>query len=792
MKTGAMHDRRATIALWLSIVAFAIAVLARTSLRADMAAFLPRSSTPAQQVLIEQASSGASSRIVLLGIEGAPPATLVALSKALAAHLKQNEAFADVLNGDEATSGIRDFVWANRYLISDKVTAERFTVAGLHAALVNDLGLLGSDLAPLLQQSLPGDPTGEILTLANSLTAPARPHTNSGVWLSGDESRAVLMIHTRAAGFDIDAEERALSLIHAAFDDARRDVPNTPSSARLVETGPVVFAVGTRDTTVSDATRLSIVATVIIASLLAFAYRSPLVLLLGLLPVASGALAAIAGVSLAFGFVHGITLGFGVTLLGESVDYAIYLFTQTKQGDRPQATMVRIWPTLRLCALTSIVGFAVMLFSDFVGFAQLGAFSIIGLIAAVGVTRFVLPQLMPQAFFAAGAEVIGRWLTAAQAYRAWLRPMIVLLTLAGAFALLLHRGGFWDNDLTNVIPIPPAAQTLDRTLRSDLGVPDLRYFIVLRADGEQSALEASEALAAPLQALVREGRIGGYDLPSAILPSERTQRERRAALPDNDTLRARFNEAAAGLPFRTDLFEPFFRDAARARSGPSLTLAGLPSALALRIDSMLVQRDSGWQVIVPIYKVGDPAALASVLAAPGLPSAQMIDLEQESAQLLSQFQHEATDLAVIGSIAILALLWLFLRSPARVAAVALPLVAALIITAALLTFGGGKLSIFMMVGFLLTVAVGSNYCLFFERVLHDAEAQKRSVASVVLANLCTVSAYGVMSLSGIPVLHDIGITVAIGTFLSMLFAAFLSPRGILAQPAGAHATVHDS
>jgi predicted exporter len=789
-----MLRRHAAIALWGLIVVFAVAVIMRTPMRADMAAFLPRSSTPAQQVLIEQASSGASSRIVLLAIEGAPPAALVSLSKALASGLRQDESFTDVLNGDEASSGIRDFVWNNRYLISDKVTAERFTVAGLHAAIANDLGLLASDMAPLIKQTLPSDPTGEILTLLSRLAGPSRPHTSDGVWLSRDEKRAVLMAHTRAGGFDIDAEARALSQIHAAFDDARRDVPEA-SSARLTATGPVVFAVDTRDTTVGDATRLSILATVIIAGLLVFAYRSPLVLLLGLVPVASGALAAVAGVSLAFGFVHGITLGFGVTLLGESVDYAIYLFTQTMRGDPPQATITRIWPTLRLCALTSIVGFAVMLFSDFVGFAQLGAFSIIGLIAAIGVTRFVLPQLIPQGFFASGAEIMGHWLVNAMSYRAWLRPVIVLVTLAGGLSLVLHRGGFWASDLTDLSPISPALQTLDRAVRSDLGVPDLRYFVVLRADTEQSALEVSETLAGRLQALVTGGQIGSYDLPSAILPSERSQKARRAALPDSDTLRARMTEAVSGLPFRVDTFEPFFGDVARARSAPLLTLVNLPPALALRVDSMLVQRNGGWELIAPLYKVDDPASIASALATADVPGAQMIDLQQESAELLQRFQNEATDLAVIGSAAIVVLLSLFLRSLARVAAVAAPLAAALVITAAFLTFGAGKLSIFMMVGFLLTVAVGSNYCLFFERAYRDAETQKRSIASVVLANLCTVSAYGVMSLSSIPVLHDIGMTVAIGTFLSMLFAGFLSVRISGLRPpskTAVHSAGHDS
>src|SRR5205823_1363120 len=147
-----------------------------------------------------------------------------------------------------------------------------------------------------------------------------------------------------------------------------------------------------------DAVRFSALATLMVASVLLLVYRSPRVLFLGLLPVISGALAGIAAVSLAYGSVHGITLGFGVTLIGEAVDYPIYLFTQTIPGTQPSDTLARIWPTLRLGVLTSVFGFSAMLFSSFEGLAQLGAFSIAGLITAVSVTRFVLPTLLPAEF----------------------------------------------------------------------------------------------------------------------------------------------------------------------------------------------------------------------------------------------------------------------------------------------------------------------------------------------------------------------------------------------------------
>jgi predicted exporter len=109
--------------------------------------------------------------------------------------------------------------------------------------------------------------------------------------------------------------------------------------------------------------------------------------------------------------------------------------------------------------------------------------------------------------------------------------------------------------------------------------------------------------------------------------------------------------------------------------------------------------------------------------------------------------------------------------------VVLPLAAAVICTAALLLTLAGRLSIFNLFGLLLVAAVGSNYCLFFERRLPgtDELGQTRMIASLVLADLCTVLGFGVLSFSSIPVLRGIGLTVAIGACLSLVFGAILSP-----------------
>jgi predicted exporter len=318
-----MRRKPLALTIWLLLLAACALVAARTSYRTDMGDFLPHSASLSQQVLAGQVNGGAASHIILLGLTGAPTASAAALSQTLAASMRQQSAFLDVMNGgEESFAGVQDYVWKNRYLLSPNVTSASFSAAGLHDALQKDLALLGSELGVALGQSLPSDPTGEMLLLLKQFTGGTGPALQDGVWVSPDGTTVLLLVHTAAPGFDLDAQAQAQALIRDDFAAARAATPGAGNTI-LQLSGPGVFAVETRDTTKADVSRLSMLALLGAAGLLAFAYRSPRMLLLGLAPILSGGLAAIAAVSLAFGFVHGITLGFGVTLIGESLDYAI-------------------------------------------------------------------------------------------------------------------------------------------------------------------------------------------------------------------------------------------------------------------------------------------------------------------------------------------------------------------------------------------------------------------------------------------------------------------------------------
>ena len=766
--------RIAVLAAWAAFVAACAWIALHARYTADLSAFLPRSPSASQKILVEQLREGVVSRLILVGIEGAPPPTLAALSEALADRLGREPDFAYLNNGSQSRlTADGEFLLRHRYLLSSGVTPERFTVTGLREALENDLALLASPFSTLVSRLLPADPTGEFLRLLELLEPEAGPHKDQGVWFSTDSARALLLVQTRAAGFDIDGQERVLLRIRSALDAVAAE--QNAGQVALRVTGPGVFAVSARAAMKEDVSRISMLALLLVSVLLLLVYRSPRALVLTLLPVASGAAAGVAAVSLAFGSVHGVTLGFGATLLGEGVDYAIYLFTNSAPGSAPRRNLARVWPTLTLGVLTSVVGFSALMFSDFTGLAQLGLFSIAGLIVAYAVTRFVLPEMVPEHFGVRPAAGLGSALTWAASRAGWLRIPLLILVVLSVVWLVSRSGSLWDDRLGSLSPVAESDQRLDEAMRRDLGAPDVRYLAIATASTEQAALEAAEAVGAQLERLRQGGSLDGFESPALILPSEASQRARQAAIPDADALRERLDKAADGLPFQSQLFEPFLREAPAAREAPLINAADLKgTGLALRLEWLLSARPDRWMAMLPLRGVRDAAVVSGALDRTN--GVDLLDLKAEADALYRGYRGQALRFALIGAGAIALLLLVSLRSLRRSAEVLLPLVAAVVVTCALLSLGGRQLGIFHLVGLLLVVGVGSNYTLFFERETFGRTDPQRTLVSLALCNASTVIGFGLLSLARAPVLSAIGTTVALGALLSLLFAAIVAAR----------------
>ena len=768
------------IALWLAFMLVCGIVISRSQFTTDLSAFLPRNPTPEQQLLLEQIRDGLASRLILVGIEGADASARAQLSKQVAQSLRTNPAFVSVNNG-EPVNAERDraYLFNNRYLLSPAVTPARFSVDGLHAALSDSIDLLASPAGLLVKSLLPRDPSGEMLQLLEQLNSGSQPQLREGTWASRDGTRALLLLQTRAAGSDIDAQQSAMEVIQKTFDTA----PAATSAARLVMTGPGVFSVSSRATIKSQVTRLSIISVALIAMLLLLVYRSFNALALGFLPVASGALAGIAAVSLGFGSVHGITLGFGTALIGEAVDYSIYLFVQSEQGQVDQQNWIqRFWPTVRLGVLTSIFGFASLLFSGFPGLAQLGLYAISGLIVAAAVTRFVLPHLLPSNFRIHDVSTIGLALSRLVQRAAKLRWAAVLLLLIACAILVSKHDTIWNDKISSLSPVSQAELALDASLRADMGAPDVRYLVVVTGATQESVLRTAEQVSTVLQAQVDQGALAKFETPSRYLPSLETQRARQASLPDPSILSARLAAAVQGLPISAQRLQPFVDDVANARQQALLKASDLErTSMAMAVDALLIRQGAHWRALLPLTAIPganiDADRIRSALQASSLAQVLFVDLKVESDQLYSGYLHEAITLSLGGLVAIFALLLFVFRSPLRLLHIIVPLTAAVVTVTAGLALFGQQLIILHLVGLLLVVAVGSNYALFFDRSDQSAHnISPRTLASMLFANITTVAGFGLLAFSKVSILQAMGVTVAPGVILALIYAAIFARK----------------
>ena len=129
-----MTGRRAPVwilALWIGFVLACAVVLSRTQFTTDFSAFLPRSPSAVQQVLVDQLRDGIVSRLILVGLDGADPAVLARSSRHMAETLGADHRFAAVRNGQNVLSEKdRAYFWQNRYLLSPAVRPEHFSAAG--------------------------------------------------------------------------------------------------------------------------------------------------------------------------------------------------------------------------------------------------------------------------------------------------------------------------------------------------------------------------------------------------------------------------------------------------------------------------------------------------------------------------------------------------------------------------------------------------------------------------------------------------------------------------------------
>lgn len=474
-------------------------------------------------------------------------------------------------------------------------------------------------------------------------------------------------------------------------------------------------------------------------------------------------LGAWVGTTLVFERVHVMVFAIGALLTGVAIDYGFYLFMQppAAPGEDYWVKVRRLAKPLLASCLTTVAGFALLLFSEFPFIRQLGVFVGTGLISALG-AAVVYFSTVREPFLGAREFRAGGGVPApARRGVRWALIVAWVVALAGLARLE------WRDDIRELEVPAPEIKAEDARIRALLGeTPDRTVYVTTGATlGEaRDRLARLEGwLAAESAATVSLGAV--IPTTAEVEAAGRFVRE-QAGFP------ARFRAALERAGFEGSSFEPFFAAYAEyaAQPGAKETAAAV-SALQARLSGPagLLMHD------------GRPLAWLVTLARPapkGTPPAEAHTVSVSQLQSLNrvfaQYRASALRLSAIG-LAIVGLGVLVsygLRDGVRIFSI--PCGACLGIFG-LLGWMGQPLNLFHLLGAFLGVCLTHNYSIFSATSAYRREAPP---VSVRMSALTTAASFGALALSSLPVIRALGLTVSLMVLAALLVIEFEHLSGL--------------
>jgi len=766
-------------------------------IRSDMSFFEAENPSHSERIIQQYLNNGEANRIIFIrlfqAINTSPPISpekFAQLSQQLRKKLLESGRFLAVENGSLAGQAVQNSqLYPYRYLLSSELdNPDYFNTHSLKEQLNGLMGRLETVLSLEEQQLIAEDPLNTWLKHLQSMQN-TQLENQYGVWFN-TRGEAILLLKTRAGGFE---QEKQFDNIAYLNTQIKQILPKDISGDI---SGAAVIALEISQTIAQQIKVISSIASSVLALFLFSIFRSFKFLLLVSVPLIFALIVGSTVVMLFYGYIHGIALAFGITIIGVAVDYPIHYFSHlwSNSGTNSDKTrishnksiIITIWPKLKLGLLTTLIGFSAITFSSFSGLNQLGLFASSGLIAAALTTRYFLPYFEyknPNSM-----QVVDKWIKPFNFKGRCLYRYILWLLISVAIIMIATHNKLWENDLSSLSPISNELKQKDFQLRKSLNLPELRHLLLISAESQQEVIQQSEQLSHYLNTLIKAGTISHYDTVSRYIPSVKTQLLRQAHIPSNDILEQRLSLALNDSPFDPQAFSAFVRSLQHNKQVQPLTPNQLQDSLiSAKISSMLLQNKEtrSWTSLVFLSGVNTERLRKAFNQSnnPFPNSIQLIDIKQQTNQLVEQYRHDALQWFTFGCIFIFIFLLVYTQSLTILPALFLPFSGAIILTIGSLLLFGYSLSIFHLVTLLLIVGLGIDYSIF----IHDSKISKSTANSLQIEEkhrvntfsvlVCSISSFIMfwsLSLSSIPVLNAIGLTASLGIILAFVLTLIFS------------------
>jgi len=785
-----MSERKDSARLRLGVaaaLATAMVVFCAMRLRVttDITHFLPAGTDHRLAELSRRLADSALTRTLILDVGGDDPRAVREGAAALAAGLAGNPEVAWLERGPTpalAESVYKLYAPRLPYFVSDHPETElpaALSDAGLARAARALKQQMSSPLSPMMARLAPSDPLGWFPAILRRFER-ARAGSldvDGDQLVTPDRRHAIVFLGTRHSAFDSAAQGPLLAAADAAFAAANR----AAGGGLTLERGGVApIAVDAERRMRGDLTRISALSTVGVVVVLVLLLGSLRGLVLAFLPVIAGALTAATVGLLLFGQVHGMTLAIGSTLIGVAIDYPILLLTHRvlSPDEGPDATLGRVWMGALLGGLTTAAGFVALAWTSFPGVREMAVTSAAGILAALAVTRFVLPPLLrgrPRR-----APLLARGAARGDRALAWLGAHRGLTVAVTAAALAICAVGLprlrWLDSLAALNAADPALKAETDRVRARVSRVDEGRLVVASAADAEQALRVNDAVADRLERARPSGAppdqsTSGIVSLHAFLWSAELQERNRASLAAIPDLAGRTLAALAREGFKPDAFAPFRRAAAALHGPPAeppLRLADLQASPLASIARPFVVELGGDVGILTFLRGGDRSGDVGTALA-DLPGARVFDQARFLDETYARFRGQTLQAIGIGLALILLVLTIRYRRFRPAIAALLPAALAAAATLAILGAAGVQTNLLHVLSLLLVLSIGVDYGVFLVECSRHGPLGPTTM-SLASSALTTMLSFGLLAISGTPALRAIGLTTAIGISLSLVLA----------------------
>lgn len=468
--------------------------------------------------------------------------------------------------------------------------------------------------------------------------------------------------------------------------------------------------------------------------------------------------------------VHVLVFIIGSLLTGVAIDYGFYLYMQPP--DRPDEDywhkVRRLAKPLLASCFTTVAGFALLLFSDLPFIRQLGVFVGSGLLCALvaAVLYFSTvrePFLESRAF--RGAQALK------PATRRGLRRALLLLGLAALPGLAFLD---WRDDIRDLeIPSPELKQN-DAAVRALFGDEGERTVYLTYG----ATLPAARTALAELEAwIAREGKASTRSVGlGTVVPTPEEAERAQAFIRTEAGFPAALRVALVAEGFEAEAFEPFFEAyRVRQREGSADTWIGGLGELHEKMKGPLgLLLHPGPPLTWFVTLVSDAPSGTPPEAAATVSTGQLQTLNR----VFSRYRESALRLSLVGLgiVGLGVFLTYGLADGLRIFAIPCG--------ACLGVFGvygwlGHPLNLFHLLGAFLGVCLTHNYSIFSATSAYRHES---TPVSVRISALTTAASFGVLALSGIPVVRALGLTVASMVAVALLVIELEHLGGLRRNP----------